>query len=822
MADDLKAAFRALRSSKTFTAVALAVLALGIGASTAIFSVVDTVVLRGLPFDEHDRLVAVGQRSTPAAAGRFGGSGGGPQPDPQAVSSFAPQNYIDLVAQQQVFESISAVAGGNLTLREPGAEPEEIRAQRVTASFFTVLRSQPVIGRAFTAENENDGQHQVAVLSDGLWRRRFGADPAIVGRTIPLEGGAYTVLGVMAPDFEYPIGSPRPTEIFVPYVVPPNERVRDPRSFSIYLQSVARLKPGVSVAQAQANMDQIAKALTQANPEWNKDTLFGVRPLHDHIVGARTTQWMLMLLGAVGIVLLIACANVANLLLARASEREREVGIRAALGAGRWQLMRQLMTENLVLAVIGTALALVLAWWGISVIKTAIPDGVPRVSKIAIDLRVLGAAAVIALVTGLLFGIVPAFQLSRPDLTNALKEGARGASSGRARRRLRSALVVVEVALAVVLLVGAALFIGSFRTLMHIDPGFNPDHVLTASVQPRIGQVTGTAQLSNFANDYAQIIERLSSTPGVTQASVISGGMPLGGAMSITTIAIPGRTLTQPDNNISIRRVTADYHKAIGLPLTHGRLFTNEDRDGSAPVVIINESAAKKYFPGENAVGKTVTINGDRTIVGVVGDIYQTSLETAPRTEAYVPVAQGRTLGGDLIIRTAGDPYTVLPAVRTAVLAVLPDVPLRNVRSMNEVIARQVAQRRFNMLLLGLFGVLGLVISAVGIYGVMAYVVAQREREIGVRMALGASRGAVVGMILQSAAILVAIGLVIGGIAAWSLGGTAKAFLFKIDVADPRVYATAIGVLVAAALVASVIPARRAASVDPLVALRAE
>jgi putative ABC transport system permease protein len=292
--------------------------------------------------------------------------------------------------------------------------------------------------------------------------------------------------------------------------------------------------------------------------------------------------------------------------------------------------------------------------------------------------------------------------------------------------------------------------------------------------------------------------------------------------MSTTSYTIPGRVELSGDHNISIRRVSADYHQAIGIPLRRGRLFTDADRDGAAPVVILNESAAKQLFPGEDAVGKVMGVNGDRTIVGVVGDIYQTSLEAAPRTEAYVPVAQGRTLGSDLIIRTSGDPYTVVPAVRAAVLSVLPDVPLRNVRSMNEVIARLIAQRRFNMLLLGLFGVLGLVISAVGIYGVMAYVVAQREREIGVRMALGASRGAVVGMILRSAAILVAFGLVIGGVAAWSLGGMAKAFLFKIDVTDPRVYATAIGVLVAAALVASVIPARRAASVDPLVALRAE
>ncbi len=816
MRDDLRAAFRGLRSSKTFTIVALSVLALGIGASTAIFSVVDAVVLRGLPFDEHDRLVAVGQRTVPSKRSA------GQAADPQAVSSFAPQNYTDLAAEQQVFESIAAIAGAAITLRQPGAEPEEIRAQKVTAGFFGVLHQPPAIGHAFGVENETDGQDHVAIISDGLWHRRFGADPAIVGRTIPLDAGPFVVVGVMPPGFEYPVGAQRPTEIWVPYVLAPNERFRDPHSFSYYLQSIARLKPGVSLTQAQANMDQIGAALLQANPEWNKDTLFGVRPLRDHIVGARTAQWMWMLLGAVGIVLVIACANVANLLLARASTREREVGIRAALGASRWQLMRQLMIESLVLSTMGTIMAVALAWWAVGVIRTAIPDGVPRVSAIAIDMRVLFAAALLALVTGTLFGIVPALQLSRPDLTQALKDGARGASAGRGRRRLRGALVVVEVALAVVLLVGAALFIGSFRVLMHIDPGFNPEHVLTASLQPRFDQVAGNAPPPSFSRQLGDIVDRLNATPGVEHASVISGGMPLGGAMSISNISIPGRTLAREDNGISIRRVTPDYHQAIGIPLTRGRLFTAADRDGAAPVVIINEAAAKKYFPGENPVGQTVNINGDRAIVGVVGDIYQTSLETEPRTEAYVPVAQQRTLSGDLVIRTTADPYSVVPAVRAAVLSVLPDVPLRNLRSMDEVIARQVAQRRFNMLLLGLFGVLGLVICAVGIYGVMAYVVAQREREIGVRMALGASRGAVVGMILRSAAVLVLVGLVIGGIAAWSLGGTAKSFLFKIDVNDPRVFIAAIGVLVAAALLASVIPARRAASVDPLIALRAD
>ena len=817
MRDDLKAAFRSLKSSKTFTIVALLVLALGIGASTAIFSVVDAIVLRGLPFDEHDRLLAVGEKrkpdpNFPSQADR----------DPEQLSSWAPQNYADMAKQQQVFESVAAIAGGAFTLREPGTEPEEIRAQRVTADFFKVLREYPAVGRAFTVENETEGRNRVAVLSDGLWRRRFGGDPAIVGKTIPLEGGGYEVIGVMGPEFEYPIGATRPTDLWVPYVVPADERIRNPQSISIYLSAIARLKPGVSVQQAQANMDQIAAALTQAHPEWNKDTLFGVRPLRDHIVGAQTRKWMMMLLGAVALVLLIACANVANLLLARASAREREVGIRAAMGAGRWRLIRQLMVESLVLSLVGTALAVVLAWWAVGILKSSMPEGVPRITHIAIDLRVLAAAAGLSIVTGALFGIFPALQLSRPDLTNALKDGARGASTGGARQRMRSALVVAEVALAVILLVGAALFIGSFRTLMKINPGFDTGNLLTVALQPRLDRSRADARLPDVGPQIQQIVERVQQVRGVRYAGAISGGMPLGGSMSITTITIPGKTLERPDNGISIRRVTHDYHEAMGMQLREGRYFEATDRKGSGDVVIINESAAKKYFPGESAIGKQVGINGTRTIVGVVGDVYQSSLETEPRTEAYTPIAQGSVVFSELVVKTQGDPYAVVPAVKAAVLAAMPDVPLRNVRTMEELIARRVAQRKLNMLLLGLFGLLGLVISAVGIYGVMAYVVAQRTREIGVRMALGATRKGIIAMVLRNATMLVALGLVAGGIGAWYLSAAAKSFLFKMDVNDPRAFAAAIAVLGLAALLASVIPARRAASVDPMIALRAE
>jgi putative ABC transport system permease protein len=814
---DLRDAVRALRASPGFTIVALVVLTLGIGATTAIFSVVDAVVLRGLPFDEHDRLVAVGERRPPRALiGRT--------VDAQALSSLSPQNYADWAAQQQVFESIAAVSGAVFVLLEPGGDPDDLRAQRVTAGFFDVLRSRPALGRAFTSENEVDGRHRVAVLSDALWRRRFGASPEIVGRTIPLDGGHYEIAGIMPPDFVYPPGAVRPTDLWVPYVVPPNERVRNPNRFSNYLQCIARLKPGVSVEQAQAQMDQIATTLERTHPVWNKDNKAGVRPLRDHLVDARTRSWMLMLLGAVGIVLLIACANVANLLLARAAARERDVAVRAALGAGRWRLIRHLMVESLVLSIAGTVLATILAWWAVQILGASMPEGVPRVAGIALDLRVLVAAAGLSLVTGLLFGIVPALHLSKPDLAASLKDGTHGAGAGRGRQRMRSALVVAEVALAVVLLVGAALFIGSFVALMRVNPGFNPDRVLTVQISPRAAPGT---RAPNFGAAFGRILERVTQTPGVVHAAIISGGTPLSGSMFTTDLKVPGRPAGN-DNGISIRVVTPDYHRALGIPLRRGRLLEATDRAGATNVTLINESAAMKFLPGEDPIGRSVTINDQtRTIVGVVGDVHQSSLETGPLGEAYVPMDQSTNLhyalaAAELVVRTSGDSYDVLPALKSAVLTVLPDVPLRNVRTMEELISRRVAQRRLNMLLLGLFGLLGLVISAVGIYGVMACIVSQRTREIGVRMALGATRSRVVWMVLANAIVLVAAGLIIGGVGAWYLSATAKTFLFGLQPTDPRAFAAALVSLSLAALAASIIPARRAAGVDPIVALRAE
>ena len=820
---DLRDAVRSLRATPAFTLVALGVLALGIGATTAIFSVVDAVVLRSLPFDQPDGIVALGERSTPGkgfkgAAAKLPPAPGIDANDTLVLSRVQPQNYLDWVSQQRAFASIAAIAYAELTLRTPKGQPEEVLAERVTAGFFDVLRVKPALGRVFTLENEVDGRHKVAILSDAFWHRYFDADPSIVGRAISLDDGNYDVIGVMPSDFTYPVGMIRTADFWIPYVVPPNERVRG-RGFAIYLESIARLKPGVTIAQAQTNMDQIAAAIEQAHPApagMNKPA-FGVRPLRDHLVGASMKSWMTMLLAAVGIVLLIACTNVANLLLARASSRGREVAVRSALGASRWRIVRQLMVESFVLSVAGTLVSIALSWWMVDVLRSAMPDGVPRVTTIALDLRVLAAAAGLSIITGAIFGIVPALQMSKPDLTSSLKEG--GQSAGPGRQRLRSALVVAEVALAVVLLVGAALFIGSFIRLLALDPGFNPQGVLTMQLfaSPQPGQ-----RRPDWTPAFAQIVDQLAHTPGVVSASAASPGIPFTRNMTIDRLTVPGSP-SDGDVGVSIKAVTPDYHKAMQIPLRRGRLFDATDRQGTDTVVLISDSVARTAFPGQDPIGRTVNLsNQPRTVVGVVSDVRQWTLEGNTQPEVYVPMAQGETGSGYLVIRTSVDPYEVLPAAKTAVASVLPNVPLRYITSMEKALGRQTAQRRLNMLMLSLFGLLGLVISVVGVYGVMAYLVSQRTREIGVRMALGATKAKVIGMVLANACGLVFAGLVLGGIGAWYLGTTTQAFLFGIESHDLRAFLAAVVALSVAALAASAIPARRAARVDPTIALRGE
>lgn len=814
MRDDLKAAIRSLRSNRGVTIAALIVLTLGIGATTAIFSVVDAVVLRGLPFEEQHRLVAVGQRSAVRPIS------GATSRDPARLMFVAPQNYLDWAAQQQVFESMAAVASGWLTLRLPGVEPESLVPQRVTADFFKVLRVSPALGRTFTVANETAGADRVALLSDGLWRRRFGADPHVVGRVIPLElleGGrgaeeaGYEVIGVMPPDFTYPVGAARPTDIWIPYVVPPPDRLRDPTRVATYLQVVARLKREVSLTQAQAQMDQIAAALERAHPVWNKDSRIGVRPLVDHLVGAEIKSWLLMLLAAVVMVLLIACANIASLLLARATVRERDLAVRAALGASWVRLMRQLLIESLVLSGAGAACGVVLAWWGVDVLRAAMPDGVPRVTTIALDFRVLTAALAVSAATGLLCGAGPALQAARPDLLRAMHDTGRSGSSP-VRQRLRSALVIGEVSLAVVLLVGAALFIGSFIALLRIDPGFDTTNVLTAQISPRI---TSISDPPDRTAALAEVIDRIAVLPGVEAVALLQGSLPLTGGIRSTSFPLADGRIAQ----LSTKSVSPEYHAVLRIPLRRGRLFTASDRAGAQSVILLNETAAATYFPGEDPIGRT--FNG-ATIVGVVGDAHQNGVEQDVIPEMYSPLAQGRAAGAELLVRTRSDPSGSLRAVRAAVFAVLPDVPLRNVTTMAEMFSRRMAQRRLNMLLLGLFGLLGLTIAGVGVYGLMAFVVARKTREIGVRMALGATRTRVLGMVAAHAFVLVAIGVALGSSLAWYLSEAARAFLFGVAPTDPRAFSAAAISLFAAASAATVVPAWRAASVDPVAALRAE
>jgi putative ABC transport system permease protein len=810
MLDDLRTALRSLRSSPTFTSVAVTVLALGIGAGTAIFSVVDAVVLRALPFDEHDRIVAVLEYD-PTHKTTFGGG------------STTTQTYLDWRAQQQSFEALALVGNTSMRTHTEGGEPGDVRGQRVTSEFFRVLHVAPALGRSFTTSDEISGQHRVVILSYGFWQRRFGGAPDAVGKTIELNEETWEIAGVMPRGFAYPVGSDKPTEIYVPIAFRNDDKVRGGgRSYNFI--AIGRLKPGVTIQQASEQMNRVAEALDKQYPKWSPGRRVRVLTLHEHLVG-RVKLWMLMLLGAVTLVLLIACANVANLMLARATVRGREMGIRAALGASRWRLVRGLLVEGVVLSVAGAAIGVLLAYLGVRGIMAWLPAGLPRVANIGIDLRVLGAATAASVLTGIFFGIVPALHSSRPDLTAALKDSGRSTTAGAGSQLLRSALVVSEVALAVILLVGAGLFIGSFAKLMRIDPGFDYHNVLAFNVGVKFEPGKWEEAARRGAQYSQQLVEAVSHVPGVERAGVIAGGLPLTGSWSRNSVELPGKgELKGEGDDLDVRTVTAGYLELMRIPLKRGRTIGPEDREGSQRVMVVNETAARRYWPGVDALGQRIKVGKDESVVvGIVGDIRHLGPETPPRQEAYIAMAQDGMLGGNIVARTSGDPMKVLPAVRAAIWSVNKEQRLAgDTVTLEAYMDKLIAQRRFNMALLALFGGLGLVIAAVGIYGVMAYVVAQRTNEIGVRMALGATRRNVVGMVLKRATILMAIGLALGGVGAWLLSARVKDFLFEVQPTDARAFAAALAVLALAGLAASAIPARRAASVDPMVALRQE
>jgi putative ABC transport system permease protein len=812
MRDDVKAAIRSLRKSPGFTIVALAILALGISSATTMFSVVDAVVLRGLPFDEYDRILAIRERD-PVRPTTFGGG------DTTA------QTYLHWKGLSRSFESLAAVSRTTFfSLKTESGEPEDPRGLRVTREFFTALRVQPVLGRAFTADDEGDAERRTAILSYGFWQRRFGGTPDALGKTIVLNDQPWEVVGVMPRGFSYPVRADQPTEIYTPIVFTKDDRVHgNNRNFNYTV--FGRLKPGISGAQAQDEMTRINAAVDKEFPKWMRGCVVDVMTLHEMLVG-KVRAWMLMLLGAVGLVLLIACANVANLMLARATVRAREIGVRAALGASRWRLVRGLLAEGVVLSLIAALIGVALAIAGVRLVVAWMPPSVPKLSAIAVDLRVLCATMAAAVGTGVLFGIAPALQASRPDLTSALKDSARGATAGARTQRLRSALVVGEVALASILLVGAGLFISSFTKLMAIDAGFDYHRVLALNLGGRfLSNLTADERVARSRAYTARVLETVRGVPGVDSLGVVNGGLPLSGSWSRNNLTIPGREeLKGDDGSIDRRTVTPGYLQVLRIPLRRGRYLSEEDREGSQPVVVINQTAARKYWPGEEALGQRVILNQvERIVVGIVGDIRHLGPEIPPRQEAYLPLVQTRDGTGTLTVRTTIDPLAVLPRVKAAIWSINRDQHFPgDVFTLEGYMDRLVAQRRFNMALLAIFGFIGLAIAAAGIYGVLAYIVAQRTSEIGIRMTLGATASNVTAMIVTRAAVLIATGLAIGGAGAWYLSAGVKAFLFEVQPTDPRVFVAALVTLAVSGLAASAVPARRAASVDPLVALRQE
>jgi predicted permease len=811
---DARHAVRSLRATPAFTTVALMVLTLSIGATTAIFSVVDAVILRGLPFDESNRLVAVGELNVKGDS-------------TSSLNLAAPQNFLDWRDQQDVFTGLAAVGYGEISLRrEGGALPENLRAQRVTADFFSVLRTSPLLGRAFSTDNEVEGRAHVAVISHGLWQRRFGGRPDVIGAHLPGQLASFEVVGVMPPGFTYPVdtyllGAREPAEVWMPYTFNSDDRVRG-NIFGYNLHVVGRLRDGVSIERAQARMNQITANLATETPRWFTDRVAKVEPLHKFVT-RRVRTWMVMLLGAVSFVLLIACVNLANLMFVRATTRTRELGIRAALGASRWDLSRVLLLESLILSVAGAALGAVVAWWGVDVLRSAIPAEVPRAATIAVDMRVLAATGILAILTGIAFGIAPVAQFSRPTAARTLNQSERTTTATIRTKTLRATLVVAEVALAVVLLVGSGLFLASFARVINVDLGLDHDDVLT--VQVRVLEAPINVQQASQRNRQLllNVLNRVRAIPGVEVASLLGGGLPLRGDLRTVNFGIPGRELTG-NTDMALNQISPDYFRAIKVPLLKGRFFTEDDSQNSEPVVILNQAAAARYFDGENAIGKIVRLSGNRTVVGVVGNIRHDGPESAWRTQAYVPLPQGQVPGATLVVRTAPGVQGIAPAVRQAVWSEFPDaLPTRiDEQALVYYFDALVAQRQFTMLLLALFGVLGLIIASVGIYGVMAYVVSQRTQEIGIRMALGALPSTILMSVLGGALLYMMVGLAIGLVSAWGLAELVRGFLFEIQPHDPTVYAGVLAVLAMTGLAAAFLPARRAAAVDPLIALRME
>jgi putative ABC transport system permease protein len=805
---DIRYGLRVLWKNPGFTAVAVVALALGIGANSAIFSVVNAVLLRPLPYKDPDRLVMVWEENSKS---------GYPKDTPAAA------NFVDWRDQNQVFEGMAAVAEQDFNLTGSG-EPVRLTGRRVSAELFPLLGVAPHAGRTFGPEEDRPGAGKVVVLSHGLWQRRFGADRTLIGRTLNLNGEPHTVVGVMPAHFRFPT---RSDELWVPIAFTPEQAANRGRH---YLEVVARLKQGVTVERAQAEMSTIAARLQQQHPEQNTGLGAAVEPMHEHLVGDIRPA-LLVLLGAVGFVLLVACANVANLLLARAATRQKEIAVRTALGASRLRLIRQFLTESVLLAALGGVLGLLLAVWGVSLLGAFVPDDISQVKDIGVDARVLGFTLVVSLLTGLVFGLAPATQASNFNLNETLKEGGRDSSSGSRGKRIRGLLVVTEVAVSLVLLIGAGLLINSFLRLRSVDPGFKVDNLLTMSVVLPRERYPNFERRTSF---YTDLLARVQSLPGVRSAAVTSW-IPLaatqGDSIGVSAEGHPDPLPGQGKRpSVATRVVSPQYFRTMGIQLLGGREFEEgRDRTDSPVVVLVSEAFARRFWPNESAVGKRVN-PGDPNdpadwyeVVGVVRDVRQFELAAEPKPQMYFTYTQaGVFLPRHLVVSTDADPLAVAGAVRSAVWEVDREQPVSDISTMREVLSESLARERFSMMLLGVFAALALLLAAVGLYGVMSYTVAQRTREIGLRMALGAQRGDVLRLVVGQGLKLVLAGVALGLVAAVALTRLMKSLLYGVSATDPATLVTISLVLVAVAVVASYIPARRATRVDPLTALRYE
>ncbi|HEY7636016.1 MAG TPA: ABC transporter permease [Gemmatimonadales bacterium] len=813
---DFRFALRGLTRSPGFTAIAVLTLALGIGANTAIFSVVNAVLLRPLSYSQPDQLVSI--RAQLAGRGR-------------SDLPMSQPEYHDLLRGAPAFREISAVWPININLTGEG-EPQRIQAAVVTTNYFALLGTAPVLGRDFSKADDVGHIGYVALISYDLWQQRFGGDRAVIGKTVRLDDDPITIIGVMPKGFRHPVESgASPMELWAPISLDNPDtnfmNVRRARVFDL----IGRLQPGATLDQLHSQLATLTRRLAEQYPTaypaasgWQVDAV----PLADRVVG-KVRPALLVLLGAVGFVLLIGCANVANLLLARATTRDREIAIRTALGGSRMRLVRQLLTESLVLATLGGLVGLLIALWGTSALGQLAALYLPRAREIGIDRAVLGFSASLILLTGIGFGLIPAIQASRPDLQSVLKDSARGASSGAPRARVRGVLVVSEVAVALILLAGAGLLLRSFQRLIEVQPGFNPENLLTLQVwlpvrnEPEKGKYFTDAQRRAF---YTAAVEAVRRVPGVRQVALISR-LPFRGRAD-TRFEIEGRPTPpdQPTPTAEFRRVTPNYFETMQIPLLRGRPLSSVADSASLAEVIVNQTLAEKYWPGESPIDRRIQLFGPKgrwaTVVGEVGDVRQLAPDQPAREELYVSSLYQPGQEMSFVVRTEGPPEQLGTAVTRAIRQAEPDQPVFGIMPMEQLLANASAERRFSLLLLTLFAGIALLLSAIGIYGVMAYTTTQRRHEIGIRMALGAGSSEVLGLVVGQGMRLVLIGLGLGLTGAWLLSRVLTSQLYGVTSRDPVTYVGVAILLGIVALAATYLPARRALQVDPMISLKSE